>query len=64
MDSEQLKRDHGAEFCFEGGSRAQITLPFGTVNDVRREVEERIDVLSRRQRVPFGCAICRIGVPP
>ena len=41
-----LKDLYGDRLCFHGGVSVQKTLPFGTVDDVRREVIERIDVLG------------------
>ncbi|RME54004.1 MAG: uroporphyrinogen-III decarboxylase-like protein, partial [Caldilineae bacterium] len=40
MDREGLKRDFGDKVIFHGGVDNQQTLPFGTVEDVRREVQE------------------------
>jgi len=48
MDPTRLKHEHGDRLCFEGGVSVQTTLPFGTPDDVRREVEERITVLGRQ----------------
>ena len=47
MDPEAMKRGWGDRLCFEGGVSVQTTLPFGTVEEVRAEVRERIDVLGR-----------------
>ena len=47
MDPRALKRRFGDRLCFEGGVSVQTTLPFGTVEDVRREVEELIAVLGK-----------------
>ncbi len=47
MDPVKLKTAYGDRLCFEGGVSVQNTLPFGTAEDVRREVQERIDVLGR-----------------
>jgi uroporphyrinogen decarboxylase len=46
MDPVAMKRDHGDRLCFQGGISVQTTLPFGTVDDVRAEVRERIRVLG------------------
>jgi uroporphyrinogen decarboxylase len=46
MDPRELKRRFGDRLCFEGGVSVQTTLPFGTVDDVRQEVEELITVLG------------------
>ena len=42
-----LKREYGAHITFFGGISTQTTLPFGTSEDVRREVRERIRVLGK-----------------
>jgi uroporphyrinogen decarboxylase len=47
MDPLAMKRGWGERLCFEGGVSVQTTLPFGTVEEVRAEVRERIDVLGR-----------------
>lgn len=65
MDAEQLKREHGDVLCFEGGISVQQTLPFGTVDDVRREVQERIDVLGRNGGYILGPShAIQAGTPP
>jgi len=47
MDPLALKTQFGDRLCFQGGVSVQKTLPFGTPEDVRREVYERIRVLGR-----------------
>jgi len=42
MDREGLARDFGAELVFHGAVDNQQTLPFGTPEDVRREVADNI----------------------
>jgi uroporphyrinogen decarboxylase len=46
MEREGLKRDFGARLVFHGGMDNQKTLPFGTVADVRREVEDNLRILG------------------
>jgi len=46
MVPEKLKREFGEKLCFHGGVDVQKTLPFGTVEDVKKEVRERINVLG------------------
>jgi uroporphyrinogen decarboxylase len=46
MSPERLKRDFGKDIVFYGGINTQQTLPFGTEEDVRREVRERVRVLG------------------
>jgi hypothetical protein len=47
MDPATLKRKYGDRITFWGGSvNTQQTLPFGTPDEVRREVKERIETFS------------------
>ncbi|MBN2291052.1 MAG: hypothetical protein JXM70_01425 [Pirellulales bacterium] len=46
MDRRQLKQDFGENLCFHGSISIQKTLPFGTPDDVRREVAERFETLA------------------
>jgi len=46
MKPERLKRDFGKHIVFYGAINTQQTLPFGSEEDVRREVRERIRVLG------------------
>lgn len=41
-----LKKDFGAEICFHGTISTQKTLPFGSREDVVREVQERIKTVG------------------
>jgi uroporphyrinogen decarboxylase len=65
MDPIELKDRHGQALCFEGGISVQKTLPFGTPEDVRREVIERIKVLGRRGGYILGPShAIQAGTPP
>jgi hypothetical protein len=47
MDAQGLKDDFGRDFVFWGGGiDTQKTLPFGTVEDVRREAAERVRIFG------------------
>ena len=47
MEPRELKRKYGGRITFWGGGvDTQHTLPFGTPEDVRREVRERIEILG------------------
>ena len=46
-EPEVLKREYGQDLAFYGAVGTQRTLPFGTIEDVRAEVRERIRVLGR-----------------
>jgi uroporphyrinogen decarboxylase len=47
MEPERLKREYGQHITFWGAVNTQHTLPFGTPNEVRCEVRERVRVLGR-----------------
>jgi uroporphyrinogen decarboxylase len=46
MDPWELKADFGTQLTFHGGISIQSTLPFGTPDDVRDEVRDRVDALA------------------
>jgi len=65
MDPANLKRRFGDRLCFEGGVSVQTTLPFGTVEDVRLEVEELITVLGKNGGYILGPShAIQAGTPP
>ncbi len=65
MDPRALKSRFGERLCFEGGVSVQTTLPFGSPEDVRREVRERIDVLGRDGGYILGPSHwIQAGTPP
>jgi len=65
MDPRALKERYGDRLCFEGGVSVQTTLPFGTADDVRREVEERIAVLGKGGGYILGPShAIQAGTPP
>jgi len=47
MDPKTLKREFGQHLTFYGGINSQRTLPFGTPEEVRQEVKERIDLVGK-----------------
>jgi len=47
MEREELKRDFGHQLIFHGGMDNQQTLPFGTVEDVRQEVVDNLEILGK-----------------
>lgn len=55
MDREVLVRDFGDKIIFHGAMDNQHTLPFGTVADVRAEVEENIRIFRNARWI---CAPC------
>jgi uroporphyrinogen decarboxylase len=46
MDRVELKEEYGNHVIFHGAMDNQQTLPFGSVNDVRNEVQENIKILG------------------
>jgi len=54
LDLEHLKQAYGDTLCFWGSLDEQQTLPFGSPEDVRREVEARIRVLGRQGGLILG----------
>jgi uroporphyrinogen decarboxylase len=65
MDPLALKAQFGGRLCFQGGVSVQKTLPFGTVDDVRREVDERIRILGRHGGYILGPShAIQAGTPP
>jgi uroporphyrinogen decarboxylase len=47
MEPSRLKREYGRHIAFWGGVNTQQTLPFGTPEEIRSEVCERVRVLGR-----------------
>ncbi len=47
LDLPWLKREYGKNLCFYGGISTQRTLPFGTPEDVKAEVGERIEIMGQ-----------------
>ena len=65
MNPVELKSKYGDRLCFEGGISVQQTLPFGTVDDVVRETQERIDVLAKNGGYILGPShTIQAGTPP
>ena len=65
MDPVELKQGWGDRLCFEGGVSVQTTLPFGTADDVRREVEMLIRVLGQDGGYILGPShAIQAGTPP
>jgi len=48
MDPMRIKKQYGRHLCFWGGGvDTQSTLPFGSLDDIRREIRERVRLLGR-----------------
>ena len=56
MDPAGLKRDFGDRLSFHGGIDVQRTLPFGSPDDVRAEVRQRIAELGRGGGYILSCS--------
>jgi uroporphyrinogen decarboxylase len=55
MDPEKVKRKYGKNLSFWGGGvDTQNTLPFGSIQEIRREVQERMKVLGKGGGFVFG----------
>jgi len=65
MNPAELKQNYGDRLCFEGGVSVQTTLPFGSPEDVRQEVEELITVLGKNGGYILGPShAIQAGTPP
>ena len=47
MDMARIKAEFGGQIAFHGGIDLQETMPFGSPDDVRHEVSERIRILGK-----------------
>lgn len=47
MDIERLKRDYGDKLAFWGGISTQMTLPYGTPDEVREETRHIIKLMAK-----------------
>lgn len=65
MELEKLKREFGKDLCFWGGGvDTQHVLPFGTADEVRRQVRDNAAVLGRNGGYVFTPVHCiQAGVP-
>ena len=54
MNPAALKQQFGDKLCFWGSIDEQHTLPFGTPDDVRREVLTRLDTIGRNGGLIIG----------
>lgn len=55
MDPKKIKTKFGKDLCFWGGGvETQTTLPFGTVDEIRHEVRDRVALLSEGGGFVFG----------
>lgn len=56
MSPEELVRDFGGRLAYYGGINTQTILPYGTPQDVEKEVLRYIDVLGRRNSYGYCVA--------
>lgn len=55
MEPEKIKKRYGKNLAFWGGGvDTQSTLPFGSINDIMKEVKERIKILGQGSGYVFG----------
>jgi uroporphyrinogen-III decarboxylase len=54
MNPEKLKEEYGDRLCFWGSIDIQQTMPFGTVEDVKKEVITRIKTIGRNGGLLIG----------
>lgn len=55
MDPQRIKQKYGKNLAFWGGGvETQTTLPFGTVEEVRREVRDRVKLLGTASGYVFA----------
>jgi uroporphyrinogen decarboxylase len=47
LDFNHLKKEYGRDLTFWGGVSTQKTFPYGSLEDIRKEVRERIKVLGK-----------------
>jgi uroporphyrinogen decarboxylase len=65
MDPQVLKDSYGDRLCFEGGVSVQSTLPFGSPEDVRAEVQMLAAALGRDGGYILGPSHwIQAGTPP
>lgn len=55
MEREGLKRDFGNKIVFHGGVDNQRTLPFGSTEEVRKEVIDNIHILGKDGYILAPC---------
>ncbi len=46
MDYQEIKQKYGDRICFHGGISIQKTMPYGSPEDVRNEVKDRVEKLA------------------
>ncbi|UCD00112.1 MAG: hypothetical protein JSW66_09565 [Phycisphaerales bacterium] len=46
MDYQKIKQEYGDTICFHGGISIQKTMPYGSPQDVRNEVKDRVGKLA------------------
>jgi len=64
MDAVEMKRLYGDKLCFEGGVSVQKTLPFGTPEQVWKEVQHLIATLGKNGGYILGPShVIQTGTP-
>ncbi len=63
MDIRELHAEYGDQLCFAGSMCVQSTLPFGTLEDVRREVKVRLDLFKHGGLILGPTHQIQVGTP-
>jgi len=64
MERAELKRDFGNQVIFHGGIENQHALPFGSVDDVRKETQTCLETLGAGGGyIPCSCHNIQAGTP-
>ncbi|MDH7569884.1 MAG: uroporphyrinogen decarboxylase family protein, partial [Armatimonadota bacterium] len=63
MDIRELHREYGKDLAFCGTICVQTTLPFGTVEDVRREVQLRLQLFADGGLILGPTHAIQVGTP-
>jgi len=63
MERQELKRDFSGKLLFHGGVDNQYTLPYGSVDEVRNEVRENIDIFGD-EYILAPCHNIQVVSPP
>ena len=64
MEREGLKRDFGDRIIFHGGVDNQYTLPFGSAEEVRKEVIDNVAILGKTGYILAPCHNIQAVSPP
>lgn len=63
MDIFELKREFGRDLCMAGGISPQVTLPFGSPENVLDEVNRCLEIMARGGYIMAPAKPILPGVP-